>query len=207
MVGEDLNTACFKSHMESVGPSAEILLRAGSDRPLPVTTGRQKGPRLDRWIRVDWQDGSKTVFQTEIKNWSAHAFGGSVLPVEATRKEVKDYKQTRWERHWDRRRRVLKHPETKKVLVSMKPPGGVEPKIVRPLLIFWEAIGPRSQAGKHLFKVALPKTFEFPELWVFSVSSYLRSVLGTNTEDSIELEMSASAARLRILNRLFSTDT
>ena len=159
VVGEDLNTACFVRYMESSGHSAEVLKRTDSDRPLPVTTGKQKGPRLDRWIQVDWRHGRRTVFQAEIKNWSSHALGGKVLPVSATQEEVTYYRQTRWERQWDQRRRALKHPETKKVLVRMKYPDCVEPRIVRPLLIFWEAIGPRNQGGKHLFKVdSLVKT-------------------------------------------------
>ena len=40
----------------------------------------------------------------------------------------------------------------------------------------------------------------FPELWVFSVSSYLRNV--AKTRDSIDIDMPIAEARLGALNRL-----
>ena len=216
IVGEDLNAACFQHYLKSKGARADVLRYPGSNRPLPVTTGNLKGPRLDRWIEVVWADGSKTVFQTEIKNWSAHAFGGKSLSTSATPEEVTNHSQARWEVHWHSRRRTLKGANTAKVMVRMKPPAGVDQKNIRPLLIFWEAMGPRSQAGNHLFKVdnptrdfpfELPSTwpspYGFPDLWIFSVSSYLRSI----RDVSIELDMPDASLRLQILNSLFSTGT
>ena len=220
--GEDLNAACFQHYLESKGARASVLKFPGSNRPLPVTTGNKKGPRLDRWIEVCWRDGTKTIFQTEIKNWSAHAIGGKRLSVSASPPEVSEFKQTRWEGHWVVQRHTLREAYTAKVLVRMKPPDGVDKKIIRPLLIFWEALGPRDQADSHLFRIngptchfpfELPGTWpdpsEFPglwilsELWVFSVSSYLRSISDT----SLELDMPDAAARLQILKRLFPTGT
>lgn len=214
MFGEDLNAACFQRYMESQGHSVTV-------RPEPVTTGKQEGPRLDRWITVDWSHGNKTVFQTEIKNWSSHSFDGETLPVRASLSELTDYKQDRWERKWDSQRRTLMDKKIAKVLVPMKLPSDLEghAKDVRPLLIFWEPIGPRDKANKHLFRIDSPTydfPFELPTRWpkppysnpppkgfsslqVFSVSSYLRSI----QEASIELEMPDAADRLRILGRLF----
>ena len=193
--GEDLNAACFQRYMESKCHSVTV-------RPEPVTTGERCGPRLDRWIVVDCSDGRKTVFQTEIKNWSSRAFGGKTLPVSATCREVADYKQKRWEWRWDSERGALKERakekgEMAKVLVPMKLPSGLEDYAndIRPLLIFWEAIGPK--ADEHLFRMDT-SNYEFPSIWVFSVSSYLRSI----REASIELEMPDAADRLRILRRL-----
>lgn len=216
LVGEDLNAACFQHYLESRGARAAVLTVTGWNQPLPVTTGKPKGPRLDRWIKVTWPDESKTVFQTEIKNWSAHAYGGEILSVSATSEEVTNYKQARWEVHWDSQRKTLKGPNTAKVLVRMRPPCGVDENIIRPLLIFWEAIGPRIQADDHLFRMCAPtcdfpfslpatwpKPYKFPELWVFSVSSYLRSIQGA----SIELNMPEASDRLRILSCLFATGT
>ncbi len=210
VLGEDLNAACFQCYIESKGGSVAVLQDT-------VGTGGKKGPRLDRWITVDWSDGSKTVFQTEIKNWSAHAKGGKTLPVNAPSKEVADYKQRRWKERWDSSRRTLNDDKTAKVLVPMKPPSGLEERreSIRPLLIFWEAIGPRNKSGDHLFHMDkptcdfpfdIPSTWpqppyerEFPSLWVFSVSSYLRSIPDT----TIELQMPNAVARLRIIESLF----
>lgn len=215
VVGEDMNTACFQHYLESTGASARVFSVPNSDTPLPVTTGKRKGPRLDRWIGVNWLDGRSTAFQTEIKNWSAHAIGGKSLLVTAGRDEVADYKQKRWERHWNERLSTLQSPLTAKVLVRMKPPDGVDENKIRPLLMFWEAIGPKEQCDKHLFSVEACKS-RFPfrkpdswtefckasELWVFSVSSYLRSIL----EPTLDLSMPVGVSRLKILNDLFDLD-
>lgn len=228
IVGEDLNAACFQHYLKTKGADANVLRYPSSNKPLSVTTGKRKGPRLDRWIEVYWGDGSKTVFQTEIKNWSAHAIGGETLSVCATSEKVTDYKEKRWEGpsgHWYTPNHTLREAYTAKVLLRMKPPHSVDKKSIRPLLIFWEAIGPRSQADNHLFSInaptlefpfPLPDTWPnpsesaemwgFPELWVFSVSSYLRSIQDARV-DTIELDMPDAVARLRILNRLFSNGT
>ena len=204
IAGEDLGAACFAHYVQSKGGTAEIVKRPGTCRPRPVTTGKKKGSRLDRWIRTEWADGSMSVFQAEIKSWSAHAIGGRVLPVGATREEVRDYKQERWQRHWDPEQRRLRGPHTLKVLLRMKVPEGVDPEYVRPLLIFWEALAPGDQAEEHLFSVRLADgLFEFPELWVFSVSSYLRSVLERG-EKVLRLAMPDTASRLESLNRILS---
>ena len=212
IVGEDLNAACFQHYLQSQGAESSIL----DD---PVTTGRRKGPRLDRWIDVVWADKSRTVFQTEIKNSSAHAIGGAVLNVSATPEEVAEYRQARWDHHWNIQCQTFNSHITAKVLARMRPPGGVDEDSVRPLLIFWEAIGPQDKTEDHLFRVeatcdfafSLPNTWptpsEYPdawgfqELWVFSVSSYLRSI----QDASIELNMPNAAHRLRVLGRLFPT--
>ncbi len=193
VVGEDLNAACFQHYLRSIGASANLM-------PHPVTTGKRKGPQLDRWIVVDWPEGHKTVFQTEIKNWSAHAIGGETLPIEATPERVADYKRRRWEMRWDSQQQTLKTALTAKVLVPMKLLGDLEEHAedVRPLLIFWEALGPSDQVNNHLFRVPSPGS-DFSELWVFSVSSYLRSISHTN----IELEMMNASHRLQIIGRLF----
>lgn len=206
VVGEDLNAACFQHYLKAQGATAVI-------RPENVTTGKQKGPRLDRWIEVEWPDGSETVFQAEIKGWSAHAISGEKLEVQATAEEVEAYKRKRWEHRWDSERRALKIPMTAKVLVEMTPPCDLEGKAIRPLLIFWEALGPREAAGKQLFYESEPscdppfgwrndwpkKLHKFPELWVFSVSSYLRSI----PDARISLPMPVASARFSALRRLF----
>ena len=202
IVGEDLNTACFQHYLKSLDGQAVVLCNPDTGRPWPVTTGHTKGPRLDRWIQVTWSNESTTVFQTEIKSWSSHGFGGIQLPLSATPEEVNKHRQSRWDSLWDSGTRCLKHPRIVKVLERMKPPEGVDPESVRPLLIFWEALGPGESPDDHLFRVDVDDA-EFRELWVFSVSNYLRSL--RSAEDArIDLEMPEAALRLWSLNRLFS---
>ncbi len=205
VAGEDLNAACFRHYVECKSGRATVL----ED---PVTTGRQRGPRLDRWIEVQWGNEQESLYQTEIKNYSASAIGGETLAVKACEQDVNDYKQRRWERQWDSERGTLKHPHTAKVLVPMNKLDGYAQLQVKPLVIFWEALGPKEHVKKHLFSV--PVTYDFPfdwpsswtksgefdHLWVFSVSSYLRSL----KEPTIQLPMPHAARRIQTLNRLFS---
>ena len=98
----------------------------------------------------------------------------------------------------------------------MQPPHGIDEKVIRPLLIFWEAIGPPDKAEDHLFCIEEPsydcplelrqkwsEGNRFTELWVFSVSSYLRNL----PVAKLELCMPNAANRLQILGRLFSDST
>ena len=197
VAGEDLNTACFLHYIKESKGSSATVLRDGSGSPLPVGPGTKKGPRLDRWIQVDWTSGLRTVFQTEIKNWSAHSLSGKTLSVSARIEEVREYKRMRWEHRWDSEARLLRNSPTGKVLRRMKPPAGVDEECIRPLLIFWEALGPSDRADDHLFDVEV--NGQIPELWVFSVSSYLRSI----RDDTLELDMPDAAHRLRSLDCLF----
>ena len=202
IVGEDLNTACLQHYLKSKGGSATVLRNPKTGKRCPVTTGNTKGPQLDRWIRVEWPDRSKTVFQTEIKSWSAHAFGGVRFPLSGSLPKVRKRKREQWDSLWDSRRRHLKHPLTEKVLVPMKPPKGVDPKTVRPLLIFWAALESRKNPNDHLFRVDVADA-NFKKLWIFSVSGYLRGLMSKGVA-TIELEMPDAALRLWSLNRLFS---
>lgn len=205
VIGEDLNAACFQHYVESQKGRAVVL----SDT---VGTGGRRGPRLDRWIEVQWVDEQKFLYQTEIKNWSAAAIGGENLPVNATAQDVADYKQRRWDRHWDMERKTLKGNGTAKVLVPMKKPDRYNGFDAKPLLIFWEALGPKEKADDHLFSAPVTYPYERPEswpdstqferLWVFSVSSYLRHL--KEKCPKIHLPMPNAARRKQTLNRLFS---
>ena len=63
IVGEDLNTACLQHYLKSLGGQAVVLRNPDTGRPLPVTTGHTKGPRLDRWIQVTWPTSQRLSFR------------------------------------------------------------------------------------------------------------------------------------------------
>ena len=212
VLGEDLAAASFR-HCLLANGATEVNIRCDT-----VGTGKQRGPRLDRWIEADLEGGRRVLFQAEIKSWSAHAIGGRPLAIDADRQEITDYKDWYWKQHWHSRRRTLNHPNVAKVLVRMKPPFDCDNRERLPLIMFWAPVGPRrsqykqnQSAGGHLFSISKP-TCNFPfdppaswpekrgfdELWVFSVSSYLRS-LRTAT---VSLPMPDAAARLGLLDRM-----
>ena len=203
VIGEDLAAGCFQKHLESKG--ATVCIRCIEDEdciyPESVTTGRLRGPRLDRWIIVDCPVGGRTVFQTEIKNSSAHAFNGKTIALNASTEEFRAYKAKQWRSAWSPDIQSLKDYGNAKVLVSMKIPDDLLGECVKPLLICWTPIAPENELDSFLFQIATRPSPDchFSELWVFSVSSYLRS-LG---QAEVALKMPVAAARLRIFDRLF----
>ena len=218
VLGEDLAAACLQRCLESNG-SPYVNVRSET-----VGTGPSRGPRLDRWIEADLCDCRKVLFQTEIKSWSAHAIGGKILTLDASHEEVKDYEHRYWEGQWDAEHRTLTHDYVGKALVRMKPKFDTQQRHQLPLIIYWAPVSPDHRtdfqpraAGGHLFSIANPsyefpftvpaswpnaKGQEFTELWIFSVSSYLRSI----EEDLIELNMPIAASRMRALNRIVVPD-
>ena len=190
VAGEDLGVGLLKHYLECTR-NAEVRILPGP----PPTTGNQKGPRLDRWVDVVWPDGSGRLFQTEIKNWSAHAIGGKILKVDAPPDEVARFGRERWRghagsMHWN---------SISKVLTPMKRPWDVDPShTLEPLLIYWTVIHPEG-LNESFFSHDLGASTEFSRLWFFSMSSYLRSL----NEAAIELEMPHAANRISWLHSLF----
>ncbi len=74
--GEELAIALLRVYCEAQGYGFKVLENLCSRR-------KQKGNRLDAWIRVDTEKkgGPIYYFQTEIKNWSAHAIGGEDIDL------------------------------------------------------------------------------------------------------------------------------
>ena len=196
VVGEDLGAGCLQKYLEEEGASVSVLTDS-------VTPGTRDGQRLDRWIVVDWPNKGRQVFQTEIKNWSAHAIGGKKILREALAEELRKYKHERWREQWDSDNQSLKDPGVSKVFNKMKLPDRLSGSPVLPLVIYWMPIAPECEPDRHLFQVSTNPTCRFRELWVFSISSYLRSI----RESEFCLKMPIATKRLRILNRLFRLPT
>ena len=187
----------------------------------PVVTGRKKGPWLDRWIEADLACGQKVLFQTEIKSVSAHSTGHKRIMLNASPEEMSEHKQENWDGQWNSETNTLRDQPMAKVLVPMKPPAGTGDRHPLPLLIYWQPIGPKDHSqrqdqveGGHLFKVTgvtykfgfrklrswriKPK---FTELWVFSMSSYLRSIRN-EIPCQLDLPMPNASNKMRALLRV-----
>jgi hypothetical protein len=190
VAGEDLGAGLLAHYLrQQQGASVEVL-------PDLCNQGTQKGPRLDRWIRCT-QGDSTIDYQVEIKNWSAHAIGGKVLNVDASPEEVSAYKVDRWEKLvWDG---ATFRGSMKKVLIPMKclPPGHT----VEPIACYWFAVHPEGKRDPF-FPWPVSNESDFRQVWVFSMSAYLRELreLGYST---IELEMPHAALRIDWLKHLF----
>ena len=215
MLFEDLAAATLQHCLIKNGATAVNI------RPEPVTTGRKKGPRLDRWIEADLRDGTRPIFQAEMKSISSHAFGHNTIALDATDAEFHQHEQENWDRQWDPARHTLIHQRVAKVLIPMKRPPVTEHRTLLPLLICWNPMKPMDPTqrtdqvtGGHLFSVpcvtyqfTFPKPHswkinpKFTDLWVFSVSSYLRSIRHDIT-GPLELTMPNAAQKMRALQRV-----
>ena len=217
VIGEDLGAAAFKHCVETNG-FGHVRIHGG-----PVKGVGKRGPWLDRWIEVDSERWGNLLFQAEVKSSSAHAIGGKTLSLVSHGEELDAWKRDAWLGEFDEAGWRLRSPLTGKVLVRMVPHGDFSQNTQLPLLIFWRAVAPEFgrrtvslAPGGHLFVVKSPNygvggrgpresrvppswpqsQTNFDELWVFSVSSYLRSMSGKET---VELDMPNVAFRMRAL--------
>ena len=195
---EDLAAACFKKYLEAKKPGTTVCIRWDDDPP-KEEGGRKK---LDRWIVVDRPDCGRQVFQTEIKHWSAHSSNGKCIQPKTSCQDLREHKHGRWKIQWNSKKKSLKYDGAVKVLMPMEPPPfDLNGSCILPLIIYWAPMLPKDKLDDPLFSVCTNSECSFKELWVFSVSSYLRSIVAK--EPKISLEMPTAAKRLRILKDLF----
>lgn len=186
--GEDLGMGLMRHYFVSKGARVETHKRC--------TQGTPSGVRLDGWLRVTLDD-EDTLYQVEIKNWSAHAIFGVELPANCTPDFLVDYKVGRWLQQWDDKDGI-KQRALAKVLTPMRPPDHWSAIPVEPLACFWTALHPTG-GEECFFSQELPvKTPWCSRLWVFSMSAYLRSL----DEPFIELQMPDTRARMAWLGEL-----
>jgi hypothetical protein len=194
IAGEDLGVGLLKHCLEA---TQETRVRILSETP---TTGKRKGPRLDRWVEIVRPDGCGQLFQAEIKNWSAHAIGGRQLRIDPDPEGISRFMIHAWEGLW--KNLTGEWYPVSKVLTPMKRPASANPSYpLEPLLVYWTALHPTG-LGEPFFSFPLPGQ-GFSRIWVFSASSYLRGLYNQQV-NATELEMPNAAKRLWWLSELFA---
>ena len=195
-LGEDLNAAVFVHYGKSMGAKVKLL-------PNNVTTGKQKGPRLDRWIF--WQKNESILYQTEIKSWSSWAIGSKPLLLMAKDDEIARAAEKDWERELkEDYNKKNTHGRVSKVLKKMIVPEDFRKKKIEPLVIHWRVINPSGIEPFFKFPVKkLDIKFEtnFSNINYFSVSLYLRKLLKKGKK-YIKVEIPHVEERLKIVNNL-----
>ena len=178
--GEDLALSLFENYIKSKGSMYKLISRLCSQRT-------KKGKRLDAWIEVKDQNNT-TYYQTEIKNWSAHAIGGKIISINAKEEELIKHRIERFKDNFASDNKIKKDGSSK-VLIEMKfPHNESDVKInKKPLLIFWDAMHPSGKPDSF-FSLDI-KDKKFSKLYVFSMSSYVRELLFIKNLKVIEISM------------------
>ena len=158
-----------------------------------------------------------------MKSVSAQSLGHVPIALNATEAELRKHQQENWGRQWDPERNTLIYDKFAKVLIPMKRPAGTENRKQLPLLICWNPLGPSDPSqrvdqvdGGHLFTMTdvsyrfsfrKPRSWKinpkFTELWVFSVSTYLRSIR-SGIRGPLELTMPNASKKMQALLRVAS---
>lgn len=182
VAGEEFGLALLLRYLSESGRKPRFL-------PGPCSAGKFKGHRLDAWVETPG-----CLYQVEIKNWSAHSFSGSALPVDANEAVAREHRKRIWGEYWTGS--TFRDDVAAKVLERMNPPAiGVA---VEPLIAFWVPLHPNG-AAESFFSFPL-HGLPFERVNVFSMSTYLRGV----AEDFIELPLPKTKTRLAVLERIFA---
>jgi|SRR3989344_1064678 len=201
LLGEELNASIYKHFRKN---KVDILGES-------VLPGTNKGNRLDRWI-MDRKNN--TLFQCEIKNWAASAIGGKQLKSNADDNEVKQVVEHYWKQQLNNDfSSKINHPSrVTKVLLKMKPPPWCKDiSKIEPLLIYWMPISSDKNKISPLSIVSvksleLPMITEFPNLYIFSASLYLRQLYKKGVgQKFVDLDMPLLEHRMEILDKLQNT--
>ena len=185
VAGEELGLALLRRYFQETGKPARI-------RDEACKAPGRSGSRLDAWLDVGL-GSERTLYQVEVKNWSAHSLDGYPIALSATAAEIQEYKIEAWKEYWDGEAFI--QPQLQKVLRPVPPPE--KGARVEPLACLWDLVHPRGEL-EPMFRVALGSR-PFPHMTVFSMSSYLRSL----RRSRITLQMPHTVARLFWLQRLF----
>lgn len=187
VIGEDVAIAVFCHYLSSRGWEVTPLDE-------PCTQGTKKGKWLDKWLLVESNDDA-WLYQAEVKNWSAHSIGGKHLALDATPEEFRILTQARWREEWDEVNKKFHKPQVNKVLLTMRPPMLYRKQRIEPIVIYWFAIHPTG-AKEACFTMEAQGAFS--RVSVFSISTYLRSLLA----HTIDVDVPRVAERLAILEKL-----
>jgi len=191
IAGEELGFALLIEHFKSIGAAAEKLKSR-------CTT---KGNWLDGWLKVVEQPNSETYFQVEVKCWSFHGVEGwtKPIPVRSQPDELANIKKKIWSSYWEDGQFIA--ASLNKVLTPMKPPVAGNINIV-PLACLWAPLH-REGKSEPLFYASPKVGSAFSRVAVFSMSSYLRSILDQNGNSRLILELPMAHERINRLQRLF----
>lgn len=196
MIGEELAISLMLHFFQIKRTPLEAL-------PGPCNQGTKKGKRLDKWF-VQNDGRNVLLYQTEIKNWSAHSLRGMRLDEKFRDLPLSSEEWTKHRKQvWGRRfteESTLRDPATWKVVTPMKPPLGYEKSAIKPIICFWEGMHPEGKADVF-FDVPL-KDENFDKLFVFSMSNFVHQLLAEDVY-FLDVAMPDAVVRKFWIDKLF----
>lgn len=153
--------------------------------------GVKNGKKLDAWLVRDDQ----TIFQVEIKNWSAHSENGRSVPINAKQEKIQSNANKRWIKYFGDNGCLPE--QAKKISLPMQRPQGFENHKLERMLLFWFPI-----ADEKFQPLSVVEATNGQRLHVFSASIYLRTL----SEEFIDLDTPIIQRRYDTLDRLIKRD-
>ena len=194
LLGEELAINLLKDYVERRGEKFELINRI-------CTQKTRKGFRLDAWIAIKHKEGL-FHYQTEIKNWSAHSIGGKQLDADADEESLIKFRKARWQEQFTD---INEIKNAQKVLIKMRGDEKYDAITKRPLLCFWFPMHPEGK-GDCFFHVPVRNNENFENLWVFSMSNYVRYLVAQGY-NKIDFEMEKTDSRIDWVNQIYSEST
>jgi hypothetical protein len=192
VLGEDVAVELMRNYFEALGFKFQ--------EAEPCTQGKQAGHRLDRWIYIE-RDSEESLYQVEIKNWSAHSIGGRRVPRNPSEEEMKKFRLDRWRKQFDVATNIPTQKETVKVLTPMLAPRKFERLRQKPMLCFWEPMHPFGCEDEFMSAPIADPNFE--TVFVFSMSNHIRRLL--REKRYLEISSKTIDDRLGWLNKIYCT--
>jgi len=195
LIGEDLVLGLFQHYWEKKcdGNTSEILsYHCREEKP--------RKHKLDAWLLCTTAKGRRTLYQTEIKNWSSHSRGMGTYQKPENNAKASE----RWQRLIESGKnealsKVTFTPRISDIKdkkdTSGKKVNSLKPK---PLLCMWSPFATKTANNECFFKEN-DRNRDLCGVDVFSASLYLRS---PNTNDQIHINAPRVTHRLRLLNNI-----
>jgi len=200
MIGEDLVLGLFQHYWAKKFKSGNCEILGYQCR---VSEGTKRSKKLDAWLLCKKKkDGRRTLYQTEVKNWSAYSRGtkNQIRPGAGVNEQSREQWQkiTGDDRNQDALKKVKFTPRMDDLENTTDASGQrVNDLYPKPLLCLWLPVATDKSNGECFFKTNTPNYLN--DVWVFSASLCLR---GLPDDEPICISVPRVEHRLQLLNEI-----
>lgn len=161
LLGEELACAVFNDYITSIRGACKIIKGTPSEvRPEGAKWSPRSIKKLDRWLQVSEPGKCDILYQTEIKNWTAHSLQGEKIGLTKDRDSVSKSNYNYYVHEggfldMELRKDVFKSNgdcRLTKAFLKMTRPNVATECEVMPLIIFWH---PCAENGDKFFSILI----------------------------------------------------